>query len=349
MAEEPSPVPPASSATVAVVIGRNEAERLADALASVRAAGLPVIYVDSASSDDSVKIARSHADNVLELDRARPMSAARARNEGLAAQLERHPHAQLVLFLDGDCILSPGFVEAASAVMHARADVAIVVGKLVEKPAPDNPFSRLAALEWSSAGGDISDFGNLGGIMLARIAPVRAVGGFNPLMIAGEDSELGVRLALAGHVVTKIAHPMAEHDACISSFRQWWTRSVRAGHALAERYGLHGRSPIRDCHREFRSTLFWGIAVPAAAIVFAYWTYGLSLLLLLGFPYLGWRIYGHYRRAGASKADAFLAARFGLYAKIANTLGLIRYMHRRLTGHVAIIEYKRPAIKERSL
>jgi GT2 family glycosyltransferase len=329
----------------AVVIGRNEAARLADALGSVRAAGLRCIYVDSASSDESVAIGQRLADIVLELDASRPLSAARARNEGLAALKAASPQIDLVLFLDGDCILEPGFVPSASAVMDTRAEVAIVVGRLIEKPVPGNPFSRLAALEWSSGSGDISDFGNLGGIMLARVAPVQQVGGFNPLMIAGEDSELGVRLALGGFVVTKIDHPMAQHDACITSFRQWWTRSVRAGHALTERYMLHGKSTIQDCRREFKSTLFWGIGVPAAAILPAYWTCGASLLLLFGFPYLGWRIYGHYRRAGASKADAFLGARFGLYAKFANALGLIRYARRRLTGQVQIIEYKQSAIK----
>jgi GT2 family glycosyltransferase len=182
--------------------------------------------------------------------------------------------------------------------------------------------------------------------MLARAAALEAVGGFNPAIIAGEDSELGVRLALAGHIVTKIDHEMAEHDAGIATFHQWWTRAVRAGHALSERYMLHGRSPIRDCRREFLSTLFWGFGMPLAAILPAYWTHGLSLLLLLGFPYLGWRIYRHHRNSGASSADASLGARFGLYSKFANALGMLRYLRRRLSGQVQIIEYKRPTLKE---
>lgn len=326
----------------AVIIGRNEAERLGAALASVRAAGLPHIYVDSASSDGSVTIAHSQADAVLELDAARPLSAARARNEGLIALRAGTPGLDKVLFLDGDCILAPGFISVAATAMDARPEVAIVVGMLNEKPAPDNVFSRLAALEWSSTSGDIQDFGNLGGIMLARIAPFEAIGGFNPAVIAGEDSEMGVRLALAGHIVTKIDHPMAEHDACISDFSQWWTRAVRAGHALTQRYMLNGRSALRDCRREFLSTLFWGYGVPLAAIVPAWLTHGLSLLLLLGYPYLGWRIFGHSRRAGASVSDAFLGARFGLYSKIANALGMLRYARRHLSGDMRIIEYKRP-------
>lgn len=324
----------------AVVIGRNEAQRLPDALQSVRMAGLPVIYVDSASSDDSVTIGGRLADHVLELDPQVPLSAARARNEGLAALVAHHPGLEHVLFLDGDCKLLPGFLEDAQYTMNARPDVAVVIGHLVEKPAPENIFSRLAALEWSSAPGDIDNYGNLGGIMVARIRDFQGVGGFNPRMIAGEDSEFGVRLALAGRIVTKIDRPMAEHDAGITSLRQWWTRSVRAGHALAERYMLHGRSPVRDCRREFFSTLFWGIVVPFAALLPAWPTHGLSLLLLVGYPYLAWRMVRHFRQRGASAQDAWLGARFGLYAKFANTLGLLRYFWRRLTGEIKIIEYK---------
>jgi len=330
----------------AIVIGRNEADRLAAALRSVKAAGLSTVYVDSASSDASVAIANGLADRVIELDPAIPLSAARARNEGLAALAVQWPTLKHVLFLDGDCVLIEGFVPAAAAVMDARSELAVVVGQLVERPAPGNIFSRLAALEWWSATGDINNFGNLGGIMLARIADFQRVGGFNPRIIAGEDSEFGVRLALAGRVVTKIAHPMAEHDACIDTFGQWWTRSVRAGHALTERYMLHGRSKVQDCKRDFWSTLFWGLAVPAVAILPAWWTYGASLLLLGGYPVLCWRMYRWARRQGASSADALLSARFGLYSKAANMIGLVRYFRRRLTGQVRIIEYKRPTLKE---
>ena len=330
-----------------VVIGRNEAERLAPALASVRSAGLPCVYADSASSDNSVAIANAMADLVVQLDPSTPLSAARGRNEGFAALTARWPEIEYVLFLDGDCLLIEGFVPAAAATMDARADVAVVVGTLVEKATEEeNAYSRLAALEWFSATGDIKDFGNLGGIMVARAADFRLVNGFNPRMIAGEDSEFGVRLALQNRVVTKIDHPMAEHDACITSFDQWWKRSVRAGHALAERYMKHGRSRVRDCRREFFRTLFWGIAIPVAAIVPAYWTHGLSLLLLLGYPASFAKVALAGLKRGHSLSDALLEARFGLYHKVANTIGLIKYFRRRLTGQVQIIEYKRPTVTE---
>ena len=68
-------------ADVAVVaIGRNEGERLRACLHSVLDVAALVVYVDSGSSDGSAQRARAHCAEVVELDPARPFSAARARN-----------------------------------------------------------------------------------------------------------------------------------------------------------------------------------------------------------------------------------------------------------------------------
>src|SRR4029077_9714077 len=116
-------------------------------------------------------------------------------------------------------------------------------------------YNRLCALEWRSPAGRIDNFAALGGIMVARISDVRAVGGFNEQVIAGEDSELGVRLALAGHCAIKLDVPMATHDARMMRFGEWWKRSVRAGHCFAQRFAINGRTPLRDCRRELISSV----------------------------------------------------------------------------------------------
>ena len=176
--------------------------------------------------------------------------------------------------------------------------------------------------------------------MAVRLSALSQVGGFNEQVIAGEDSELGVRMALGGHQVIKLDVPMAVHDARMFRFRAWWTRSVRAGHALAQRYALNGRSRLHDCRRELLSALLWGFGVPAATLLLLWPTRGLSLLLLAGYALLAWRIYSHYRRTGLGEADAALVTRFTLYAKFANLLGVIRYGLNRLRGRFQIIEYK---------
>ncbi len=324
-----------------VVIGRNEAARLSAAVTSVLAYdGITVIYVDSGSTDDSVGIAAGLGVTTIELDPARPFTAARARNEGAAALLALNPAPALLMFLDGDCVLDRGFIGAAIAAMADEPCRAIVVGHLDESDPGNSAFKRLAALEWASEPGNISDFGNLGGIMLVRCTDFLAVGGFNPDIIAGEDSEFGVRMALAGRVITKIDAKMATHDVGITRFSQWWMRSVRAGHALAQRYVLHGHSPVRDCAREYRSTIVWGIALPVFILASLLPSYGLSLVLGGAYIVLAGRMFRYYRRRGGSPADAFLGAKFGLYSKFANGVGVIRYWINRARRQINIIDYK---------
>ena len=95
---------------------------------------------------------------------------------------------------------------------------------------------------------------------------------------------------------------MAVHDARMMTFGQWWKRSVRAGHALAQRYALNGRSRLHDCRRELVSTLLWGLIVPLATLLLLRPTHGLSMLLLGGYALLGWRVYRYYRRTGVSSS-----------------------------------------------
>jgi hypothetical protein len=72
-----------------------------------------VVYVDSGSTDGSPARAAAAGAQVVALDMAQPFTAARARNAGLAALAADPP--DLVLMIDGDCTLQPGFLPAAIA------------------------------------------------------------------------------------------------------------------------------------------------------------------------------------------------------------------------------------------
>ena len=323
-----------------VIIGRNEAARLPAALASVTAAGLPMVYVDSGSHDTSVAIARTAQAQVVELDPGRPFTAARARNEGFDALLGTDPDLDYVMFLDGDCQLDPAFVARATAVMDTDPSCAIVVGHLVEANPDTSIYARMCSVEWAAQSGKITDFNSFGGIMLVRMDDFRRVGGFNPTMIAGEDPEFAVRLSLAGRDAVRIDAPMATHRADIVRFGQWWQRAVRGGHALAHRYRLHGRSRLQDCRRQYWSTIFWGGALPLAVLVLFPFTRGLSLLLLAGYALLSARMTAHYRRGGAAPTLALKLAGFGILAKFANFIGVVRFIRHRLLGKTELVEYK---------
>ena len=329
-----------SSRTGIVVIGRNEGARLDACLVSLRASGCPIVYVDSGSSDGSIARARPRCEQVVDLDPARPFSAARARNEGFAALLEAHPRLDFVQFLDADCTLLLGWLEAARATLDAVPNRAVAIGPLQERNPEASIYNRLCALEWRSPAGDLSNFGTLGGIMFVRASVFGRLGGFNTQVVAGEDSEFGVRVGLAGMKITKIDAPMATHDADIHSFAQWWRRAVRSGHAIGQRFSLNGRGPLHDCARERRSVLVWGVALPATIVVLAPFTFGLSLLLAGGYLMLGQRIVRYRLGQGDSRPDARLYARFVVIGKFAETIGLLRFHVNSFSGRYRIIEYK---------
>lgn len=323
-----------------VVIGRNEGERLRKCLASVRKTAYPIVYVDSGSTDASVAIARSFDALVVELDRARPFSAARARNEGHARLLQQHPSVRFVQFIDGDCTLLDGWLDAAVTALAGDPRRAAVIGHLVERNADASQYNRLCALEWKSHAGDLQNFSYLIGIAAIRSEVLLKLGGYNPDVIAGEDSELGVRMGLAGYKVTKLDHPMATHDADMTTFHQWWRRAVRAGHAIGQRAHLNGKTALKDGMRERNSALFWGIVLPAGILVTAIPTNGWSLLGVGAYALLAWRIWRGRRSQGDTPADAALYTRFVLLAKFAHVVGLTRFFGNRLLHRYEIIEYK---------
>jgi hypothetical protein len=198
----------------------------------------------------------------------------------------------------------------------------------------------LCALEWKSRPGDLENFGGLIGIAAIRSSVLRELGGYNPQVIAGEDSELGVRMGLAGYKITKLEQPMATHDANMVSFHQWWRRAVRSGHAIGQRADLNGNSALRDCTRERSSAVFWGIVLPAGILLTAVPTRGLSLVALGAYAIQGYRIYQGRRRSGDTSADALLYTKFILLAKFAQAVGLARFFVNRAVHRYEIIEYK---------
>lgn len=331
---------PDTSGIGVVVIGRNEGSRLGKSLAAIES-GIPVIYVDSGSADDSVDMARRSGASVLCLDTASPFSAARARNEGFQRLMDAHPLLHFVQFVDGDCELARGWLAAACEALRSVPKRALVTGKLLELDPTASVYNRLCAMEWDAPAGDLQDFGAIGGIFAVRASVFSALRGFRQDVVAGEDSEFGVRVGLAGHTLTRLPAAMATHDADMKQFRQWWRRAVRGGHAIGQRAAINGASLARDCVRERQSTLVWGFALPAAAVVAVWPTRGISLAVLAcAYLYLGTRITTHRRRCGASWSDALLYARYTVLGKLANALGLLKYLRSERRGRFQIIEHK---------
>jgi GT2 family glycosyltransferase len=247
-----------------VVIGRNEGERLVACLSSVRGITDAIVYVDSGSTDESVISARKIGAHVVLLDLSEPFSAARARNEGFAALKTLRPDIRFVQFVDGDCILVTGWMEKALAFIEQRADVAIVCGRRRELYPTASIYNQLFDLEWDTPVGEAAA---CGGDALMRVNAFEAVRGFRPVIMAGEEPELCIRLRERGWKIWRIDADMTQHDAAMTRFGQWWLRSVRTGYGFAQVSQLHRNSPFRLWKRAIPSAVFWGAVLPACIVV----------------------------------------------------------------------------------
>jgi GT2 family glycosyltransferase len=321
-----------------VAIGRNEGERLKNCLRAAVDGARTVVYVDSGSTDGSASFARSLGCRVVELNPDVPYSAARARNEGFACAMKVDPEAAFVQFVDGDCALVEGWLAHGRSALNEQTDVGVVCGHVREIHPEASVYNRLFDLEWRQRPGEIDA---CGGIFMVRPAVFKAVGGFRPDVIAGEDNEFCVRVRQRTMKILLLDTAMVFHDAAMRRFIEWWRRARRTGHAYAQVAAMHGNGKERYFVRECRRVWVWGLAIPAIALGLAPFTRGVSLLLLVVYgPQFGW-ILRNGRKRGWSRGDAAVYAFFTVLSKFPALEGMLAYHWRQWRGEtLTIMEHK---------
>ena len=198
----------------AIVIGRNEGERLraclqsiADVLATL---AHEVIYVDSRSTDDSLSIAREHGARCFLLEDSET-TAGLGRYVGA-----KEARGEYLLFLDGDMRLCPGFVQKAMLAMASRGydgvtgqreDVYMLGGEVVSRT--PNYFGCTAERitpEFSGA-------------LFIRADALERCGSWSPDTIACEEAELHARLLNAACRIGELPVPMIVHTDAVRDGR----------------------------------------------------------------------------------------------------------------------------------
>lgn len=310
----------------AIVIGRNEGKRLVRCIQSLQGQVDKIIYVDSGSTDGSVKAAQDLGAITIDLDMSVPFTAARARNAGLSNLSASEEFVQVI---DGDCELHSQWLGGAVEFLKSHPDIAMVAGRLHERFPQKTIWNKLADAEWNTAVGDTDA---VGGIALLRKSAIDAAGGYRSDMIAGEEPELCLRLRRQGWKIHRLAQDMAWHDIEMTRISQWWKRCRRGGHAFAEGAALHGRGPERYRVREVRRSLFWGLGIPLMAVLGSFFTVW-SLVILLAWPLQVLRL----KRTGLSWVHSF----FLTLSKIPEAQGIVGFWMSGLRGRRRrLIEYK---------
>ena len=313
-----------------VIIGINVQHYLADCITSIRASDYPqellkVIYVDGGSRDKSVTMASDAGIQVIELHHPSP-TPGRGRNAGIAAAT-----APYIQFLDADTLMQRDWLKTALA--HFDDTIVAVCGKRSERHPDLNIYHRIASVEWFYEQGPCRYFG---GDFLAKRTPLVAAGGFDELLVAGEEPDLSCRLRQQRWVIWRIAADMTLHDLNMTRFGQYWRRAFRSGHAYAEVGIRYLNSPEKLWRRELvRISL--SAALPLLLIL---------LGLLMGRPVLALiaalaltlkpltRIPATRQRCGTGFSDALAYALHASFVIYPQFFGIVRYLLSPLLGPV---------------
>lgn len=322
--------------TAIVIIGRNEGERLVRCLDSARQTPALVVYVDSASTDNSVANARDRGAEVVCLDMSRPFSAARARNAGWRRAAQLIADVEFVQFVDGDCELDPDWVPQARTFLAQHPGVVAVCGRRRERHPEQSVYNLLCDQEWNTPCGEARA---VGGDAMFRVSALRMVDGYREDVVAGEEPELCVRLRAAGGRVWRLDAPMTLHDAAIHTLRAWWIRCKRGGYAYALGQHLHGSAPERHWRTEYIRALAWGLGGPLLAATLL--AISPKIAVFFGFVYAAQWTKMSLRYAKDGEGRPWLRGALSVLCKFAEAQGALKWHMERLrgiSGH--IIEYK---------
>lgn|GEM_PF-2303119 len=305
-----------------VIIGRNEAARLAWSLESVRAAGASdAVYVDSDSSDDSVEIAERLGFRVIRLESG-SMSPGRARQAGWQAL-----DTEFVFFLDGDSALRPEFFRSALNYFDDPS-LAVVFGTLRDRE-PELSFFHRMNDRYIRRFRAFGEGALAGGMHLWRRGALERLGGFDVRLVVSENTELGERAREADWRVLYVDHWMAVHDLGDISSLQFFRRAARFGAGL-----VHGfRTLNLPVTALWRVPLFRGMACDAGLFASALlgvillgvfdWRWSLGwLLLMVGSKVL--RVAYRERSRSSGLVESLLCGLHETMRAIGSFVGLVR-------------------------
>jgi glycosyltransferase involved in cell wall biosynthesis len=268
-----------------------------------------------------------------------PFTAARARNAGFERLREKYSQVEYVQFIDGDCEVVQGWLEAAAAALENHPDLVAVCGWRRELYPTSSIYNRICDVEWRI--GSVGETKSCGGDAMVRADALTAVGGFNPTVIAGEEPELCVRLRQHGWKILRLDAEMTLHDADMHQLYQWWQRAKRCGHAYAQGFYMHGGSPERMYVKEISSTWLWGAIVPLAALGLMLPTRGISLIAFSRYPLSALRTIYQMRRQGFCWADSIVWGLSCAVSAFPQVFGVVKFYRDRLFNKQhQIIEYK---------
>ena len=212
-----------------VLIGVNCSKTVGSCIASILSANYPnqklhLYYVDGGSTDNSIAIAKQDKNvTIVALNLEYPTPGA-GRNEGW--KLGRSAFVQ---FLDSDTLLDAEWLSKAVIAMDDK-QVGAVLGFRKEMYPEHSVYNWIGDIEWGRAVGKSDCFG---GDVLIRRQALEKTGGYDEILVGGEDPELSRRVIRAGWEIIRLDALMTKHDLAMKTIKQYLRRSFRSGYGFA--------------------------------------------------------------------------------------------------------------------
>lgn len=174
-----------------VIIGLNEARIIGQCIESVKSATAHIprtetVYVDSRSTDETVSIALSKGVKVFQLGKTQPPSPAAGRYVGSLVT-----HGRFIIFVDGDSIVAPGWIEPAIELMMRDTSIVMFSGTLFTGQADtERVLSKVESL------GTLKSVYQVSGSWAPIVSrqALNAAGNWNPFVRCREEADLAIRL-----------------------------------------------------------------------------------------------------------------------------------------------------------
>jgi glycosyltransferase involved in cell wall biosynthesis len=279
-----------------VIIGKDEEQNLGACIRSVRAMEYPaerleIIYVDTGSSDRSVEIARGM--QVIAVEEKSPFpSPGLARNRGM-----REARHDIIHFIDGDMTIARDYLKEAVRLLDT-GDIVCVIGDVRERNSEKSFLARVLNYPWSSREAGFVDAPGGGGTF--KKVALQTVGGYNPLILKGQETELGYRIHERGYKIYKIEHLMAVHNYGIARLYDLLSRSYRMGASYGMIMTMPQSRSYADLTRRARNLLLQGILL-TALIASLLVTGRLLLLVAIPFAVAIYVLFRHWREIVVEK------------------------------------------------
>lgn len=218
-----------------VVIAKDEEARIGSCLESVNETAHHIdesetVLVDSKSKDRTVDIARRYSVDIVVLGPKQTPSPSAGRWVGAQST-----SGAFIMFVDGDMIVNPRWVQLALSFMGRNRDYAALSGDILETTiSPETwNWSDLQETKTSNEMGfslSVCPARTIRGAALVRRSALDMAGGFNPHITGDEEAEVSYRMTRAGFKIGITEEAMAIHQLRGQPFLKETLRRWRNGY-----------------------------------------------------------------------------------------------------------------------